>query len=191
VTSWRAGVRPAVPDDPEGLKQAVAAVLPGAAWQRRRTHVVRNLLTRVPTSAQAPVATLVRSILAQPTAEEVRAQHGRVVEPLEGRFREAAALLVEAAEDTLAFAAFPGEHWRQIWSNNPLERLHRAIRRRTGVVGIVPGRPAVLRPVGAVRAERHDGWTVARRSMAVEGLAEALGSDRSDPAETPPRLAAE
>ena len=152
---------------------------------------MRNLLTRVPKSAQALVATLVRSIFAQPTAEEVRAQHGRVVEQLEGRFREAAALLVEAAEDILAFAAFPGEHWRQIWSNNPLERLHREIRRRTDVVGIFPGRPAVLRLVGAVLAEQHDEWTVARRYMAMEGLAKALGSDRSDPAQAPPRLAAE
>ena len=191
VARGLAGVRLVVSDDHKGLKQAVAAVLPGAAWQRCRTHFVRNLLTRVPRSAQALVATLVRSIFAQPTAEEVRAQHGRVVEPLEGRFREAAALLVGAAEDILAFAAFPTEHGRQIWSNNPLERLHREIRRRTDVVGIFPDRPAVLRLVGAVLAEQHDEWTVARRYMAMEGLAKALGSDGRDPAETPPRLAAE
>ncbi len=150
---------------------------------------MRNLSTRVPRSAQALVAALVRSIFAQPTAEEVRAQHGRVVEQLQGRFRDAAALLVEAAEDILAFAAFPAEHRRQIWSNNPLERLHREIRRRTDVVGIFPGRPAVLRLVGAVLAEQHDEWTVSRRYMAMEGLAKALGADRSAPAEAPPRLA--
>jgi putative transposase len=185
------GVRLVISDDHKGLEQAVAAVLPGAAWQRCRTHFMRNLLTRVPKSAQALVATLIRSIFAQPTAAEVWAQHGRVVEQLEGRFRDAAALLVEAAEDILAFAAFPGEHWRQIWSNNPLERLHREIRRRTDVVGIFPGRPAVLRLVGAVLAEQHDEWTVARRYMAMEGLAKALGAEGSDPAEIPPPLAAE
>jgi putative transposase len=157
------GVKLVVSDEHRGLKQAVAAVLPGAAWQRCRTHFMRNLLTRVPKSAQALVATLVRSIFAQPTAEEVRAQHGRVVEQLEGRFRDAAALLVGAAEDILAFAAFPTGHWRQIWSNNPLERLHREIRRRTDVVGIFPNRPAVLRLVGAVLAEQHDEWAVSRR----------------------------
>jgi putative transposase len=191
VARGLAGVRLVISDDHRGLKQAIAAVLPGAAWQGCRTHFMRNPLTRVPRSAQALVATLARSIFAQPTAEEVRAQHGRVVEQLDGRFREAAALLIEAAEDILAFAAFPTEHWRQIWSNNPLERLHREIRRRTDVVGIFPGRPAVLRLVGAVLAEQHDEWTVARRYMALEGLAQALGTDRSDPAEIPPPLAAE
>ena len=181
------GVRLVISDDHRGLKQAVAAVLPGASWQRCRTHFMRNLLTRVPRSAQALVATLVRSIFAQPTAAEVWAQHGRVVEPREGRFREAAALLVEAAEDLLAFAAFPGEHWRQIWSNNPLERLHREIRWRTDVVGIFPGRPAVLRLGGAVLAEPHDAWTVARRYRALEGLTRAAGASQ----EEPPQLAAE
>jgi putative transposase len=182
------GVKLVVSDQHQGLKQAVAAVLPGAAWQRCRTHFMRNLLTRVPKSAQALVATLVRSIFAQPTAEEVWAQHGRVVEQLEGRFREAAALLVEAAEDIPAFAAFPTEHWRQIWSNNPLERLHREIRRRTDVVGIFPNRPAVLRLVGAVLAEQHDEWAVSRRYLAMEGLAKAL-TVTGTKEEVPPQLA--
>jgi putative transposase len=182
------GVKLVVSDEHRGLKQAVAAVLPGAAWQRCRTHFMRNLLTRVPKSAQALVATLVRSIFAQPTAEEVRAQHGRVVEQLEGRFRDAAALLVGAAEDILAFAAFPTEHWRQIWSNNPLERLHREIRRRTDVVGIFPNRPAVLRLVGAVLAEQHDEWAVSRRYLAMEGLAKAL-TVTGTKEEVPPQLA--
>jgi transposase-like protein len=159
VARGLAGVKLVVSDEHKGLKQAVAAVLPGAAWQRCRTHFMRNLLTRVPKSAQALVATLVRSIFAQPTAAEVWAQHGRVVEQLEGRFREAAALLVEAAEDILAFAAFPGEHWRQIWSNNPLERLHREIRRRTDVVGIFPNRPAVTAPTMLPRWGSSGRWS--------------------------------
>jgi putative transposase len=183
------GVKLVVSDEHKGLKQAVAAVLPGAAWQRCRTHFMRNLLSRVPKSAQALVATLVRSIFAQPTAEEVWAQHGRVVEQLEGRFRDAAALLVEAAEDILAFAAFPTEHWRQIWSNNPLERLHREIRRRTDVVGIFPNRPAVLRLVGAVLAEQHDEWAVSRRYLAMEGLAKALTVTATKDDAVPPQLA--
>jgi putative transposase len=188
VARGLAGVRLVIPDDHEGLEQAAAAVLlPGAAWQRCRTHLMRNLLARVPRSAQALVAPPARSIFAQPTAEEVRAQQGRVVEQLEGRFREAAAPLVEAAEDLLASATSPTEHWRQIWSNNPLERLPREIRRRTDVVGIFPNRPAVLRLVGAVLAEQHDEWTVARRYMALEGLAKAAGTNQ----EAPPQLAAE
>jgi transposase-like protein len=182
VARGLSGVRLVVSDDHKGLKQAVAAVLTGASWQRCRTHFARNLLTRVPRAAQPLVATLVRSIFAQPSAEEVWAQHGRVVEQLEDRFTEAAELLIAAADDLLAFAAFPSEHWRQIWSNNPLERLHREIRRRTDVVGIFPNRTAVIRLVGAVLAEQHDDWTISRRYMAMEGLTKALtGSQESQP----------
>jgi putative transposase len=156
VARGLSGVRLVVSDDHKGLKQAIAAVLTGASWQRCRTHFARNLLTRVPRSAQPLVATLVRSIFAQPSAAEVWAQHGRVVEQLHDRFPAAAELLSAAAADLLAFTAFPAEHWRQIWSNNPLERLHREIRRRTDVVGIFPNRAAVIRLVGAVLAEQHD-----------------------------------
>jgi putative transposase len=174
------GVTLLVSDDHKGLKAAVAAVFPGASWQRCRTHFMRNLLTRVPRAAQALVATLVRSIFAQPSAEEVGAQHARIVEQLAPRFREAAALLVEAGPDILAFTAFPQAHWRQIWSNNPLERLNKEVRRRTDVVGIFPNRPAVLRLVGAVLAEQHDEWAVARRYLAAAGITAtedgALGS---------------
>jgi len=184
VARGLSGVRLVVSDDHKG--QAVAAVLTGASWQRCRTHFARNLLSRVPKSAQPLVATLVRSIFAQPSAEEVWAQHGRVVEQLQERFTEAAELLIAAADDLLAFAAFPSEHWRQIWSNNPLERLHREIRRRTDVVGIFPNRAAVIRLVGAVLAEQHDDWMVSRRYMAMDGLAKALATTR----ETPPQLAA-
>jgi putative transposase len=130
------GVRLVVSDDHKGSKQAIAAVLTGASWQRCRTHFARNLLTRVPRAAQPLVATPVRSIFAQPSAAEVRAQHGRVVEQLQDRFPAAAELLSAAAADLLAFTAFPTEPWRQIWSNTPLERLHREIRRRTDVVGL-------------------------------------------------------
>jgi transposase-like protein len=131
-----------------------------------------------PQSAQPLVATLVRSISPQPSAGEVWAQHGRVVEQLQDRFAAAADLLLAAAEDILAFAAFPSEHWRQIWSNNPLERLHREIRRRTDVVGIFPNRAAVIRLVGAVLAEQHDDWLVTRRYMAMKGLAKALTANQ-------------
>jgi len=144
------GVQLVISDAHEGLKAAIAAVLPGAGWQRCRTHFARNLLSRVPKSAQDFVAALNRSIFAQPNAEEVWAQHARVVEQLFGRFHQAAALLEEAGADILAFTAFPKEHWRQIWSNNPQERLIKEIRRRTNVVSIFPNRETVIRLVGAV-----------------------------------------
>jgi putative transposase len=167
------GVKLVISDDHKGLKSALATELPGSSWQRCRTHFMRNLLTRVPKSAQDLVATLVRSIFAQPSAEEVCAQHGRVVEQLEARFPEAAEMLAEAADDILAFAAFPKAMWRQIWSNNPQERLNREIRRRTDVVGIFPNRAAIIRLVGAVLAEQNDEWAVARRYMSARALEQA------------------
>ena len=132
---------------------------------------MRNLLTRVPRAAQGLVATLVRTVFAQPDAASTWAQHARIVDQLTERFPAAADLLADAAADLLAFTAFPKEHWRQIWSNNPQERLNKELRRRTDVVGIFPNRAAVLRLVGAVLAEQHDEWAVARRYMSAESLA--------------------
>lgn len=174
VARGLSGVHLVVSDAHEGLKSAIAAVLTGASWQRCRTHFARNLLTRVPKHAQDLVAAAVRSIFAQPTPEEVHAQHARVVAQLE-RFPKAAVMLEEAGPDILAFAAFPKEHWRQIWSNNPQERLNKELRRRTDVVGIFPNRDSIIRLVGAVLCEQHDDWAVARRYMSQESLARAVG----------------
>jgi putative transposase len=167
------GVALVVSDAHEGLKGAIAATLGGAAWQRCRTHYTANLQTIVPKSAAGLVGTLVRSIFDQPDAEHVTRQHALVVEELAKRFPAAAEHLADAREDVLAFATFPVEHWRQIRSNNPQERLNREIRRRTDVVGIFPNRDAVLRLVGAVLAEQHDEWAEGRRYMSVESLAKA------------------
>ena len=175
VARGLSGVRLVTSDAHPGLVDAIAATLPGSAWQRCRTHAMRNLLTRVPKSAQSFVATMVRTIFAQPDAATVHQQYRRIVEQLETRFPEAAALLEEAAPDLLAFTSFPKEHWRQLWSNNSLERLNKEIRRRTDVVGIFPDRAAVIRLVGAVLAEQNDEWAVAnRRYLSIESLAKAL-----------------
>jgi transposase-like protein len=174
VARGLSGVKLVSSDAHPGLVDAIAATLPGASWQRCRTHFMRNLLTRVPKSAQSFVATMVRTIFAQPDAQTVHEQHRRIVDQLEQRFPEAAAQLDEAGPDLLAFTGFPKEHWRQVWSNNSLERLNREIRRRTDVVGIFPDRAAIVRLVGAVLAEQHDEWAVARRYMSAESIAKAL-----------------
>jgi putative transposase len=176
VARGLSGVQLVISDAHEGLvgpNGAIGAVLPGASWQRCRTHFMRNILAKVPKSAAPFVATMVRSIFAQPDAHQVAAQLGRVTDELAGRFPEAAELLEQAGPDITAFASFPVEHWRQIWSNNPQERLNREVRRRTDVVGIFPGRAAIIRLVGAVLAEQHDEWAVARRYMGVDSLAKA------------------
>jgi len=173
VARGLSGVALVVSDAHEGLKNAIAAVVSGATWQRCRTHFMRNLLTRVPKSAQAMVATLVRTIFAQSDAVQVRAQFARVVDQLQEKFPAAAELLVDAEVDLLAFSDFPVEHWRQIWSNNTQERLNKELRRRTDVVGIFPNRAALIRLCGAVLAEQHDEWAVARRYMSTDSLAKA------------------
>jgi transposase-like protein len=183
VARGLAGVKLISSDAHPGLVDAIAATLPGASWQRCRTHFMRNLLTRVPKSAQSFVATMVRTIFAQPDAATVHEQHARIVDQLQTRFPEAAALLDEAAADLLAFTAFPKEHWRQLWSNNSLERLNKEIRRRTDVVGIFPDRAAIIRLVGAVLAEQNDEWAVARRYMSAESIAKALADPLDEPEE--------
>ena len=165
VARGLSGVELVTSDAHQGLRDAVATVFGGASWQRCRTHFMRNLLTRVPKSAGKLVATTVRTIFEQPSAAEVHAQHARVVEQLAERFPEAAALLADAGPELLAFTAFPVQHWRQVWSNNPLERLNKEIRRRTNVVGIFPNRAAIVRLVGAVLTEQHDEGAEGRRYL--------------------------
>ena len=175
VARGLSGVVLVTSDAHPGLVDAIAATLSGASWQRCRTHFLRNLLTRVAKAAGPAVATLVRSIFAQPDAASVREQHQRVVEQLAQRFPAAAELLADAAPDILAFTALPKEVWRQMWSNNPLERLNREIRRRTDVVGIFPSRSAALRLIGAVLAEQNDEWADSgRRYMSLEAIAKTL-----------------
>ena len=186
VVRGLSGVKLATSDAHPGLVDAIEATLPGVSWQRCRTHSMRNLLTRVPKSAQSFVATMVRSIFAQPDAESVHEQHRRIADQLETRFPEAAAMLDEAAVDLLAFTAFPKEHWRQLWSTNSLERLNKEIRRRTDVVGIFPDRASIVRLVGAVLAEQHDEWAVSRRYMSAESIAKAL----TDPIDAPEEVMA-
>jgi putative transposase len=181
VARGLAGVQLATSDAHAGLVDAIGATLPGASWQRCRTHYARNLSTKVPKNAQPWVLTLLRTIFDQPDADQVGAQFTRVVDGLEAKFPAAAEHLGAAEADLLAFTAFPREVWRQVWSNNPQERLNKEIRRRTDVVGIFPDRSAIIRLVGAVLAEQTDEWAEQRRYMGAEILAKARRSTAPDP----------
>jgi putative transposase len=117
------------------------------------------------------IATLVRSIFEQPDRDATWNQLGDVVDRLtEAGYPHIAVILLDAADDILAFAAFPVEHWPKIRSNNPQERLNKEIRRRTDVVGIFPNRASVIRLVGALLAEQSDEWAVTKRYMSAETL---------------------
>jgi transposase-like protein len=188
VARGLSGVQLVSSDAHQGLKGAIAAVIHGAAWQRCRVHFVRNLLGLVPKSAAEMVAATVRTVFAQPDAPSAREQWRAVADRLRARFPKAADLMDEAEADVLAYLAFPKGHWRQIWSNNPLERLNKEVKRRTDVVGIFPNPAAVVRLVGAVLSEQHDEWQVARRYLSVESLAKLRKEAPAEP--TPALLAA-
>lgn len=173
------GVELVISDHHLGLKAAIASVFLGASWQRCRVHMMRNILSKVPRASQEMVAAAIRTVFAQPDADHVRSQLMEVTRMLGAQFPEVATMLGDAAEDLLAFAAFPQAHWRKLWSTNPLERLNGEIKRRTNVVGIFPNDAAVTRLITAVVVEFHDEWAVAERrylsedSMAKVGAVEA------------------
>lgn len=156
------GVKLVTSDAHRGLKQAIAEVFLGAGWQRCRVHFLRNLLAQVPKSVQPMVAATVRPIFHQESRQEAQAQLAHVCAALKSRYPKAVALLEEAEEEIIAFYDFPREHWRQIYSTNPLERINKELKRRSAVVGIFPNRPAVVRLLGALLAEQNDEWVVQR-----------------------------
>lgn len=171
VARGLSGVQLVVSDAHEGLKAAIGAILVGASWQRCRVHFVRNALALVPKSAAQLVAATIRTVFAQPEPEMARQTWRQVADSFRSRYPKLAALLDAAETDVLAYLAFPPEHWRQIWSNNPLERLNREVKRRTDVVGIFPNDAAIVRLVGMILAEQHDEWQVGRRYFSAESLA--------------------
>ena len=168
------GVKLVISDAHLGLKAAIAAVLHGSSWQRCRVHFMRNALALVPKSAMAMVAATIRTAFAQPDAASARKQWRTVADTFRKPYSRLAQLLDGAEGEVLAYLAFPAEHWQKIWSNNPLERLNKEVKRRTNVVGIFPNSAAVIRLVGAVLAEQHAEWQVARRYLSAESLAKVV-----------------
>jgi transposase-like protein len=157
------GVKLVTSDAHQGLVAAIGATLPGASWQRCRTHYAANLMAATPKASWPWVRALLHSVYDQPDAVSVHAQFDRVLDAVTEKLPKVAEHLDAARADVLAFTSFPKEIWRQIWSNNPSERLNREIRRRTDVVGIFPDRDALIRLVGAVLAEQHDEWAEGAR----------------------------
>jgi transposase-like protein len=190
VARGLSGVALVTSDAHPGLVEAIAATLPGASWQRCRTHYAANLMAVTPKSSWPWVKALLHSVYDQPDADAVHAQFDRMLDALADKLPTVAEHLEAAREQILAFTTFPPELWRQIWSNNPNERLNREIRRRTDVVGIFPDRTSIIRLVGAVLAEQHDEWAEARRYLGLEALTKARLTLITNTEEEPPTITA-
>lgn len=171
VARGLSGVRLVTSDAHPGLIEAVAANLPGASWQRCRTHYAANLMSVCPKSYWPAVKAMLHSVYDQPDAASVHAQFDRLLDYVDDKLPAAHDHLDAARADILAFTGFPSPVWAQIWSNNPGERLNREIRRRTDSVGIFPNREAIIRLVGAVLAEQTDEWAEGRRYLGLDILA--------------------
>jgi transposase-like protein len=164
------GVQLVISDAHAGLRRAIREVLNGTTWQRCTVHFLRNVLSRVPKAAQGFVAATIRAVFSQPTQEDARAACDKAVELLEDKYPAAAELMQEAKDDVLAYKGFPEQHWRQIHSTNPLERINREIRRRTDVIGIFPNGASALRLIGMLLIEQNDDWVVQRKYFSLRSM---------------------
>ena len=171
------GVQLVISDAHRGLTAAIARVLQGSAWQRCRVHAIRNLLTAARHEHRQLIAALIRTVFAQPDHDRARAQLDDIVGQLEPFAPEVARRLADMADDLLAYTAFPPVHWPKIWSNNPIERLNREIKRRTNVVGIFPNAESVIRLVGALLVEINDDMTASDRRYMAAGTLTSLVND--------------
>jgi len=164
-----------------GLRQAIDTVLAGASWQWCRVRFPRNALVKVPRSAKAMIAAAIRTIFAQPDRDTAGQQLRWVAEGLRPRFGNVSTLLEDTEDDLLAYMAFPREHWRQLYSTNPLERLNKEIKRRSNVVGIFPNRDAMIRLVCAVLMEHQDEWEIGKRYFSIESMQNTLEGFKEEP----------
>jgi putative transposase len=164
------GVKLVIADDHKGLRAAARRVF-NATHQRCRIHWMRNALAHAPAKQRAAVAAMLKTIFAQESKGDAEAQWSVVADALREKQPKLGTLMDASRDDVLSYMDFPREHWPQIASTNPLERVNREIKRRADVVGIFPNDGAIVRLVGALMLETNDEWAVARRYMSLETIA--------------------
>lgn len=179
------GVKLVISDDHKGLRAAASKVF-AASQQRCRVHWMRNALAHTAPKQRPAVIAMIKTIFAQETAEAANQQWEQVADACREKFPKLAGMMDSSREDVLAYMAFPKEHWAQISSTNPLERVNKEIKRRADVIGIFPNDAAVIRLVGALMLEQNDEWAVSRRYMTLE----TLGSVSHNPIVSLPAVAA-
>lgn len=167
------GVKLVISDAHAGLRNAINRHFQGAAWQRCRVHAMRNLLAVARHQHRAMISALIRTIFAQPDHDTASAQLRAVADQLEPVAPGVTERLLAMEADLLAYTAFPPAHWSKIWSNNPIERLNRELKRRCDVVGTFPDKASVIRLVGALLVEINDEMLAAeRRYIAAASVAD-------------------
>jgi putative transposase len=171
------GVRLVISDAHAGLKAAIRKVLQNSSWQRCRVHAMRNLLAVARAQHRTVISALIRTVFAQPDRDTAVGQLRDVVDQLEKIAPQVAERLQAMEDDLLAYTAFPPGHWSKIWSNNPIERLNRELKRRTDVVQIFPNTESVIRLVGALLVEMNDEMIAADRRYIAAGSVAALLDD--------------
>jgi transposase-like protein len=179
------GVKLVIVDDHKGLQAAASKVFK-AGQQRCRVQWMRNALAHTAPKQRPAVIAMIKPIFAQETAEAAHQQWEQVADACREKFPKLADMMDASREDVLAYMTFLKDHWAQIASINPLERVNKEIKRRADVIGIFPNDAAVIRLVEALMLEQNDEWAVSRRYMTLE----TLGSVNHNPMVSLPALAA-
>jgi len=175
------GVALVISDAHSGIKAATTAILPGAGWQRCRVHFARNVTQKLGSRHSKPINALISAVFAQTDPQALVAQYKQVTTALRSSCPDVADMLTAAETDLTAFTGMPVEHWQKIWSNNPIERLNREIKRRADVVQVFPDRASVTRLIGAVLAEQHEEWQYGERRYLSEISMRKLAHTLYDP----------
>jgi putative transposase len=185
ATSWREfllglkarglrGVRLAISDDHQGLKRAIAEVIPETAWQRCYVHFLRNALDHLPRKADDDCLTELRWLYDRRDAAEARLHLRAWLERWSAKYQKLCAWVEESIEETWTFYRSPREHHKHLKSTNLLERLNQELKRRTHVVRIFPNEASCLRLIRALACEQHEEWLDGPLYLDMQPLREQL-----------------